>query len=1491
MSAKTKRLNFNPKNEKRTMKKFYYILVSTLVAAMLAVGCTEDPTTDSGVNMGEVSDKEFMEVTAALEAEAPAEGNNTRTTLTDDNSGKVQWSEGDAIGAVSADGTITKCVATSVNGSSAIFSVPTDTKYAIYPYSTSQSFNADTEKLSHSLTSTVTLDGSKRVFDDNQNVMVAHLAENNLSFKHLCGYIEVKLTGSQVVKHIALRNNAKNWDALSGLGTIDVSNANEPKITTGTNQSTTFNYIYAGCSDVQLSGEATSFYFIVPPRTYENLSICVRTDKGSYSIASKNAITVNRAKIRPLAAINIDALAPTTTTDLSKDGVANCYIVPQASEAGYYSFPARKINSTTNIENVAYAHLVWSENKQLVTNVCYDASTGEVSFKYGGSNLEGNALVAVMDAEHNTLWSWHIWCSDQPKTIAVSQYDDGVVCGILDRNLGATYTPTTKAEAAAISATDATDAIGLHYQYGRPTPFPRQMSIKNTGTESPAWGLSKYEVMYAFRPQGQVFALSNEALSQAEALSYPNLFFIVYYTGESGATQSTSATSYHTWHASPYNPYNDGMNLWYSKEADVIDQKSDNDPCPPGYVVEEGLSARDYIGKVNYTRVGYGTTSGTSYGYYYQCPISEELVYIPVSGYRHSTGTLRSSGGYFNMWLVPTNNNMGNLSVWRFFSNSAKTTVQPEYEEYRQLGFGFNIRCRVKDRSTLSGTKPVKMFEGEGTAASPFLIESAADMARLAGLCNGTMTTTNTTVDFNAAHYAVANDIDMSNVAIRPITPFSGSFDGRNHTLSNLVVTPKGDTPSGLFGEVENATIKNLTIATCKINVTSASQLYTGGIAGYAKNSTIDNCSLSGTIVSAATTQLTADSESRKVSAVVGGIVGFAKNTTISNTTFKGSVDASAGQFAGGITAVSEGGKIEKCKVDKGSRIYCSQNHAGGITALAAFDVNITECTMEGDVICKYFYVGGIAGRAQSAVIDKCLVSSYAYVQGGYNNEDVNDGNTWVGIGGIIGITETVANKGTKIEVKNCACYCDIRGNVYVGGLTGVIKTLGGSSIPVSFSNSLFIGHLTVNYENAKDYSCTAGLVGCLNQEGTTKVNITDCAALVRGMVGYSGSDYGGYGGVVGYAKQAAFTRCYTNFDSSQIVLENGNGITNSATLWGNLYGKCFSNVSYTNCYYLTGKIGSDTAAVNTNTEALAISDMTNGTLLTKLTSAGGSWVAGMNGYPVPSTAPANTTTVQFAAKTRVSVIGDSISTFSGWIPSGNATYYPKSPSVVWVGQTYWYKLAHNYMTNATIDKNIAWSGSVVARSTSVTSGAAAAQNCFIERFINQGLGNPDVIIFYGGTNDVRNKAKTVALYPGHPVYLASGYDASACPTDAEMKVVYDLADATTTYEESQTLNDTTFVEACVKLLTMMHHKYPSAKVVMIIGDWIPAGSRQAMLKMAAHYNTKYGYRCVDLQDISPYCTSTVIPKYDGCHPNEAGFEVMANYIYEQVGSYIDSNK
>lgn len=91
----------------------------------------------------------------------------------------------------------------------------------------------------------------------------------------------------------------------------------------------------------------------------------------------------------------------------------------------------------------------------------------------------------------------------------------------------------------------------------------------------------------------------------------------------------------------------------------------------------------------------------------------------------------------------------------------------------------------------------------------------------------------------------------------------------------------------------------------------------------------------------------------------------------------------------------------------------------------------------------------------------------------------------------------------------------------------------------------------------------------------------------------------------------------------------------------------------------------------------------------------------------------------------KISILGDSLSTFKGYIPEGNYIYYPNDNNdVTSVEQTWWYKLIQE--TNATLEINNSYSGSKV-------SGGVANQS-YTERCTN--LGNPDYIIIHGGTND-----------------------------------------------------------------------------------------------------------------------------------------------------------
>ena len=104
----------------------------------------------------------------------------------------------------------------------------------------------------------------------------------------------------------------------------------------------------------------------------------------------------------------------------------------------------------------------------------------------------------------------------------------------------------------------------------------------------------------------------------------------------------------------------------------------------------------------------------------------------------------------------------------------------------------------------------------------------------------------------------------------------------------------------------------------------------------------------------------------------------------------------------------------------------------------------------------------------------------------------------------------------------------------------------------------------------------------------------------------------------------------------------------------------------------------------------------------------------------------------------KLSILGDSISTFEGYVPSGNATYYPKD-TVQAVADTWWMKLINGL--DMVLDVNNSWSGSRVT----TTNGETAA-GC-MARCQNLGT-SPDVIIVFMGINDF-NSEVALGTYDG----------------------------------------------------------------------------------------------------------------------------------------------
>ncbi len=264
---------------------------------------------------------------------------------------------------------------------------------------------------------------------------------------------------------------------------------------------------------------------------------------------------------------------------------------------------------------------------------------------------------------------------------------------------------------------------------------------------------------------------------------------------------------------------------------------------------------------------------------------------------------------------------------------------------------------------------------GSGSESDPYLIVVGEQLRDLS---------TNINSD-SEVYFKMMFDIDLGGEsnAFTPIgkstTHFKGIFDGGGHKISGLHVNSTSSSYKGLFGYIENATIKNLGVSG---SVTSSGN-YTGGIVGYASGSNIESCYSTVTVVSS--------------EFWVGGIVGYIKtNSTVKNCYNTGSVSGTSANsaYVGGIAGYA---------YDYSSVSYCYNTGAissvdssvGGITGRIVYsDVNY--CYSTGSAVGSK-YVGGIVGYSGGGSVSNCKFDSSVYsgsVLGDYDSSTTTSNNS-----------------------------------------------------------------------------------------------------------------------------------------------------------------------------------------------------------------------------------------------------------------------------------------------------------------------------------------------------------------------------------------------------------------------------------------------------------------------------------------------------------------
>lgn len=329
------------------------------------------------------------------------------------------------------------------------------------------------------------------------------------------------------------------------------------------------------------------------------------------------------------------------------------------------------------------------------------------------------------------------------------------------------------------------------------------------------------------------------------------------------------------------------------------------------------------------------------------------------------------------------------------------------------------------------------VLEGSGTETSPYLIQSAEDLAFLSWtVYNGkpyagsTFTNGNTKIYYNNIFFKQTKNIDLSQYLWQPIgleynkdnisktRYFAGCYDGCNYIISGIkTMAGNNDRYSyqGLFGYIYQVSdpviIQNINIENSNIK----GYQYIGGITGRNQSGTIRNCSFNGEVTGVN---------------YVGGISGGVG--TVTNSSNNGVITGS--ECVGGIIGGS--GTVENC--------YNSGNikgdlYVGGLGGNSTIKNSYNISLVEGNQ-----YVGGVVGNGLSYnsynlgdVHGNQYVGGisgyYGSSSGGfYNNFNVGNVYGEDSVGGVIGYLTYSSTK-----VNNCYNLGTVNGSTYIGGIVG----------------------------------------------------------------------------------------------------------------------------------------------------------------------------------------------------------------------------------------------------------------------------------------------------------------------------------------------------------------------------------------------------------------------------------------------------------------------
>ncbi len=351
------------------------------------------------------------------------------------------------------------------------------------------------------------------------------------------------------------------------------------------------------------------------------------------------------------------------------------------------------------------------------------------------------------------------------------------------------------------------------------------------------------------------------------------------------------------------------------------------------------------------------------------------------------------------------------------------------------------------------------------------------------------------------ASYRLTADIDMTDINDwEPIQNFTGLFDGDNYTISDLTIENRSTYTNlyelGLFGKVENATIKNIVISSFNYNLEVELPKYQGydwydiGILASSAYETIfDNIKVENSAISL----VDVSNRSNNSNYYVGGLIGFSEHVIIKDTILDVNLEISNNNDPTSFFYVSMGGIV-------GESLSTSIENSRFLG-----DIHFSS-----DIILR-LNVGGLSGSIGNSLnespmdeVDKHIFNNTVKSNITVDAKNGNDGNYY--IGGLFGYFDTTEALITYNQVIETMIDVQIKteSSKQLSHLGGLI----GQAFNLNMFRNKFNGSITTSTES--NILKVGGLIGTLNQNSTIEQSFSigsiesslEDVAMIGGIVG-----------------------------------------------------------------------------------------------------------------------------------------------------------------------------------------------------------------------------------------------------------------------------------------------------------------------------------------------------------------------------------------------------